>query len=122
MADPATVLDAQHKFDEAELRADRDVLHELLHEDFLSIGPKGFLLDKRQWIDRHDHFRYHRLDVEEMDARAFGDAAIVRCVQRNHADSSGRDVRIATRVSQTWTRSTGAWQLAGIQFSPLADE
>lgn len=115
------VVQTQRRFDDAELTDDRPTLEELLHDDFLSIGPKGFLLDKRQWIDRHEFFVYHELQVEEMDVRMFGDTALVRCVQRNHADSSGRDVRIATRVSQTWVRDDGAWQLAGIQFSPLAD-
>ncbi|CAM3605674.1 DUF4440 domain-containing protein [Tsukamurella ocularis] len=122
MSDEAVVAATQKAFDDAELRDDRAVLEDLLHAEFLSIGPKGFLLDKGQWISRHEHFRYHTLDVDEMDVRLFGDAAIVRSVQRNHADSSGHDVRIATRVSQTWVRSGGGWQLAGIQFSPLADQ
>lgn len=116
------VAKEQRRFDDAELRADRAALEELLHDDFLSIGPRGFLLDKRQWIDRHERFTYHELEVGEMDVREFGDAAIVRSVQRNHATSSGRDVRIATRVSQTWVVVEGAWRLAGIQFSPLADQ
>ncbi|WP_019201699.1 nuclear transport factor 2 family protein [Tsukamurella sp. 1534] len=121
MSDHDTVIEAQSRFDDAELRDDRAVLNELLHPEFQSIGPKGFVLDKEQWIGRHEFFRYHELDVDEIDARVFRDAAIVRSVQRNHADSSGHDVRIATRVSQTWVRDDGAWRLAGIQFSPFAD-
>lgn len=115
------VLEAQRRFDAAELADERAVLDQLLHEEFLSIGPRGFLLDKRQWIDRHDFFVYHELAVDEVEARVFGDAAIVRSVQRNHADSSGHEVRVSTRVSQTWVRGDSAWRLAGIQFSPLAE-
>lgn len=122
MTDQDQVLAAQRRFDAAELDDDRDVLHELLHEEFLSIGPKGFVLDKRQWIDRHDHFTYHELQVDELDVRIFGDAAIVRSVQRNHANSSGREVHIATRLSQTWVRQSGRWWLVGIQFSPLPND
>lgn len=121
MDDRDRVLQAQQRFDEAELSDDRSVLEEVLHKRFLSIGPKGFVLDKRQWIDRHDRFTYHELHISEQDARLFGDAAIVRCVQRNRADSSGREVRIATRVSQTWVREDGTWLLAGIQFSTLEE-
>lgn len=121
MNDRDAVADAQRRFDDAELRDDRAALDELIDAGFLSIGPKGFVLDKAQWIARHDHFRYHELDVSEMDVRTFPSAAIVRSVQRNHADSSGHDVRIATRVSQTWVQRAGAWRIAGIQFSPLAD-
>ncbi|CAM3436338.1 nuclear transport factor 2 family protein [Occultella aeris] len=97
------------------------MLDELLHDDFLSIGPRGFLLDKWQWIDRHAFFRYHELQVDDLEARLFGDAAIVRSVQHNHAESSGRDVRVATRVSQTWVHERDIWRLAGVQFSPLAE-
>jgi uncharacterized protein DUF4440 len=121
MDDRELVLEAQRQFDEAELGDDRPKLGALLHEGFLSIGPKGFVLDRRQWIERHDHFVYHELHISEQDARLFGDAAIVRCVQRNRADSSGREVRIATRVSQTWVQEDGTWLLAGIQFSPLEE-
>lgn len=121
MSDQEAVIAAQRRFDDAELRDDRVALQELLHKDFQSIGPRGFVLDKDQWIGRRDYFTYFELDVQEVDARLFGAAAIVRSVQRSHGDSSGHDVRLATRVSQTWVKDDGAWRLAGIQFSPLAD-
>lgn len=114
MVEQDQVVQAQRRFDDAELSDDRPVLEELLHEEFLSIGPKGFLLDKRQWIDRHEHFAYHELQVDEMDVRMFGDAAIIRCVQRNHADSSA-----SPRPGYANTESGNS---PGIQFSPLADE
>jgi hypothetical protein len=114
------VTAVQNRFDEAELRADRVVLEELIADDFRSIGPKGFLLDKRQWIDRHDRFRYHELHTSEMEVREYGDAAIVRNVQTNHASYGDQEVRLSVRVSQTWVRRDGRWQIAGIQFSPMA--
>ena len=45
-------------FDKAELHADVETLDGLLADDFLCIGPKAFILDKRGWIDRHVHFKY----------------------------------------------------------------
>lgn len=117
-----SVIAAQKKFDDAELHGDRNALEAMIHEDFQSIGPLGYLLDRRAWIDRHERFKYHELQVSDMDARLFGDAAIVRSIQRNHADSAGHEVRVATRVSQTWVSADGDWQLAGIQFSSLPDE
>lgn len=115
------VLKAQRRFDDAERTDDRAVLGELIHEQFASIGPKGFVLDKEQWIGRHDFFRYYELDVSDQDVRLFGDAAIVRNIQRNHADSSGHEVRVNTRVSQVWARGAGDWRIVAIQFSPLAE-
>lgn len=46
----------QDEFDRAGLNADAETLERLLADDFLSIGPRGFTLDKREWIERHTHF------------------------------------------------------------------
>ncbi|HMA46173.1 MAG TPA: hypothetical protein VKP11_03055, partial [Frankiaceae bacterium] len=64
------------------------------------IGPKGFVLDKEQWIARHVHFTYHALDTSELDVRSYGDTAIVRDVQRNRATYKDQHVQVSTRVSQ----------------------
>ena len=112
----------QDRFDRAELTADRDALRELIADDFRSIGPRGFVMDKEQWIGRHSEFRYERLDTSEMDVRRYGDTAVVRDVQRNRATYQDHPVAVATRVSQVWVRLDGRWQLVAIQFSPLADE
>ena len=116
-----SVAEIQHRFDRAELDADRATLEELITEDFLSIGPKGFVLDKRQWIDRHDLFSYQALDTSEHDVREYGAAALVRTVQRNKATYADQHVEVATRVCQVWVHQGGQWRLAGIQFSPLAE-
>lgn len=117
------VRQLQDRFDRAELHDDRDTLRELLDENFVSIGPKGFLLDKTQWIDRHDFFTYHELETTDIDVRVYcgGDTVIVRDVQRNRATSQGHPVQIATRVGQVWVHRDDTWRLAGIQFSPLAE-
>ncbi|MEO8179205.1 MAG: nuclear transport factor 2 family protein [Deltaproteobacteria bacterium] len=114
------ILKLQTEFDRAELTADLDTLRRLLADDFLSIGPKGFVLDKNAWIGRHAQFKYHSLDSSEVDVRAYGSAAIVRNVQRNRASYQGHEQEHAVRVSQVWVRLDNDWKLAGIQFSPLA--
>jgi ketosteroid isomerase-like protein len=117
-----TVRDLQRQFDLAELAADAERLRDLLTDDFRSIGPKGYVLDKEQWIGRHAQFQYHSLDTSELDIRMYGDAAIVRNVQSNKATSHGRPVALRVRVSQTWVKQQGSWRLAGIQFSSMADD
>jgi len=116
-----TVREIQERFDEAERTADLDTLRELIAEDFLSIGPRGFVLDKSQWIERHHEFAYQALDTSELDVRSYGDTAVVRDVQRNRATWRDQDVRVDTRVSQVWVRLDDRWQLVAIQFSPLAE-
>ena len=115
------LLEIQDRFDRAELSADRETLRELIADDFLSIGPRGFVLDKDQWIDRHGEFRYQSLDTSEMDVRRYGDTAVVRDVQRNRATYRDQQVAVNTRVGQVWVRQDDRWRLVAIQFSPLAE-
>ena len=114
------ILQLQKHFDEAELKADKKVLEQLIADDFLSIGPKGFVLNKREWIDRHVHFKYLELQTSEVDVRLYNKAAIVRNIQKNKATYKDESIEIAVRVMQVWVEQGSRWQLAGIQFSPLA--
>jgi hypothetical protein len=113
------ILELQRAFDDAELQADTGRLAGLLADDFLSIGERGFQLDKRQWIDRHREFRYLAIETTEVDVRRYDGAAIVRCIQRSRAAWRGEPMTLAVRLSQVWIRQTDGWRLAGIQFSTL---
>lgn len=115
------IRNLQQKFDEAELHGDTGILPQLIADDFLSIGPKGFVLTKQEWIDRHEHFKYLKLETSETDVRLYDKTAIVRNIQRNKAVYKDQPIDIATRVMQVWVDIDGQWKLAGIQFSPLAE-
>jgi ketosteroid isomerase-like protein len=116
------VKQLQKRFDEAELKGDKEELSVLISDDFLSVGPKGFVLDKPQWINRHDQFKYHELKTDEADIRMHGSTAIVCNIQRNKAEYEGHPVEVAARVVQVWIEENDEWRLASIQFSPLAEE
>ena len=113
----ADIRELQQAFDDAELHADTDRLDTLLADDFMSIGERGFQLDKRQWIDRHADFAYLALETAELDVRCYDRAAIVRCVQRSRASWRGDEMTLTVRLSQVWIEQPDGWRLAGIQFS-----
>ncbi len=117
-----TIRALQSDFDAAELEADEESLRRLLADDFLSIGPRGFVLDKEEWVNRHVHFRYDSLETSEMDIRLYAGTAIVRNIQRNKATYKDQRVELAVRVSQVWVNQQDEWRLAAIQFSPLAED
>jgi hypothetical protein len=116
------ILKLQHEFDEAELRADIERLRSLLADDFLSIGERGFVLDKEQWIARHGDFRFISLETTETDVRRYDRTAIVRSVQRSRATWLGEPMTLNVRLSQVWVQQTDGWRLAAIQFSSLATD
>ncbi|MFI5911072.1 DUF4440 domain-containing protein [Dactylosporangium sp. NPDC051541] len=111
----------QQVFTDAELRADVDVLQELLADDFRSIGDQGFVLDKAGWIGKFADFAYTGLDCSDVEVSRYDGAAIVRYVQRSRSVWQGHEMALRSRVSQTWVEQAGGWKLAGVQFSTLAD-
>ena len=115
----ADIVELQQAFQDAELRADTGRLEALLADDFRSIGEQGWVLDKRQWIDRHAEFAYLAIDATEVDVSRYDHAAILRCVQRSRATWRGEEMTLTTRMSQVWVELPGGWRLGGIQFSSL---
>lgn len=113
------VLTAQRAFDAAELRADAARLAELLADDFRSIGEQGHVLDKRQWIARHDDLALLSVDTSETDVRHYDRTAIIRGVQRTRATWRGTAMALTVRVSHVWIRQPDGWRLAAVQFSSL---
>jgi hypothetical protein len=113
------ILEYQRAFVDAELHARVDRLASLLTEDFRSIGEQGFVLGKRQWIDRFGDFRYLSLEVTELDVRSYDRTAIITCVQHSRATWLGQEMSLSTRVGQVWVGQSAEWQLANIQFSSL---
>jgi hypothetical protein len=115
------VLTVQHAFDTAELHADTGRLDALLADDFRSIGERGFVLDKRQWIARHADLRLLSVDTSETDVSRYDRTAIVRSVQRTRATWQGTPMAVTARVSHVWIRQADDWKLAAVQFSSLAE-
>jgi hypothetical protein len=113
------IRELQLTSDDAELHADTDRVNALLADDFMSIGERGFQLDKQQWIARHADFAYLSLETAGLDVRCYDRAAIVRCVQRSRASWRGDAMTLTVRLSQVWIELPDGWRLAGIQFSSL---
>jgi hypothetical protein len=113
------ILTVQQAFDAAELRADTERLDALLADDFRSIGERGHMLDRGQWIARHDDFRFLSVDTSETDVRRYAGTAIVRSVQRTRATWRGTTMDLTVRVSHVWIRQAAGWKLAAVQFSSL---
>jgi ketosteroid isomerase-like protein len=117
----AQIRDLGRRWADAEQRGDVAVLDELSADEFVMVGPAGFMLDKPQWLHRYrsGDLVTESLDWDELAIREFGDTAVVigRHTQRaayrdNPADGSFRSTHIAVRRD-------GRWRLAGIHMSPI---
>ena len=109
----------------AELGGDTASLKEILADDFVAVGPRGFVLSGMQWIARHDtgSLEYRSFGLDEAEVRTYGDAAIVVCRQTAagvYEDENGRyDIDERFRATLVFVRQKGHWRLAGLQLSPI---
>jgi hypothetical protein len=116
------LLRSQQEFDQAELRADVECVEALLTDDFLSIGERGFVLDKHQWVARHADFAYLSAESLDLDVRRYDRCAIIRDIHHSRATWQGQAMMLKTRRSQVWVEQPEGWRLAAIQFSSLAED
>jgi ketosteroid isomerase-like protein len=95
----------------AERTGDAPALARLLTDDFVGIGPVGFVLDR---FDQG--LRYESLTVDEVSIRRHGDAAVA--VVRQHAVGTARGHAIPddTRVSLTIVRDDEP-RIAAVHYS-----
>lgn len=117
---PQELLDLPARWADAERRGDAEALAALLTDDFTAVGPRGFVLDKKQWLDRyatgalvHDAFAW-----VEVSLRRYGHAAVALGVQKQQSIYDGRDADGHFRVTQTIVEDGGAWRIAAMHLSP----
>jgi ketosteroid isomerase-like protein len=122
------VLEVERLIEEwsaAELRGDTDFLERALADDFVGVGPRGFTLNKEQWLSRHEagNLRYESFELDEVDARSYGDAVVTVCRQSSegvYEDENGRyEIGDQFRATLILVRQHGRWLLAGLQLSPI---
>jgi ketosteroid isomerase-like protein len=107
--------------DWAEFECDADVkrLDTLLADDFVGIGPVGFVLDKQAWLGRFDRgLHYDRLELDEVAIHQHGDAAFVVAHQHAQGHAGPNPTPSDLRVSFTVVPDEGAGlRIAGMQYS-----
>lgn|SRR5487761_1441876 len=121
MSDELT--DFHQQWTKAELAGDTAKLEQMLHPDFVAVGPLGFVLNKSQWLARltSGDLKYKTLTWEEPASRFFGDTAITVAAQQSEAAYKDFEMPSARyRATAVSIREDGAWTIAGFQLSQIA--
>ena len=102
----------------AELQGDSAFLEKFLVEDFVGVGPLGFLLNKQQWLARHQsgEMKYSTHTLDEVGIRAYNEAAIVIGRLTQEATYQGHPMNVQMRTTLVFVHQQGQWQLAGVHF------
>jgi ketosteroid isomerase-like protein len=119
MDDITTFLDA---WTDAERAGDAVALDRMLTDDFVGVGPLGFILPKPAWLGRHQtgDLHYETFSFDEMNTRVHGDAAVITARHNAKGTFAGHPIPETVRATLVLVRDAGALQLAGIQFSFIA--
>jgi uncharacterized protein (TIGR02246 family) len=110
----------------AELRGDTVTLGRILADDFVAVGPRGFMLSKEQWLSRHDsgNLTYEAFEWDEVTVRVHGDAAVIigrETVSAVPEDGEVRhEIQDQFRATLVFVEEQGRWLLLGLHLSPIA--
>ncbi len=102
----------------AELQGNTALIEPLLADDFVGVGPLGFLLSKQEWLARHQSgdMKYTIHTLDEARVRAYNDAAIVIGRLTQQATYRGNPINVQMRTTLVFVHQHGQWQLAGLHF------
>jgi ketosteroid isomerase-like protein len=112
----------------AERAGDTAKLRTILTDDFLGVGPVGFVLSKDAWLSRFANgLAYQSFELDELQPRLYGDSAVVtaRALGRlrtvGRGTIGGRPLPFeAVRATLALVRRSDRWQIAGIHMSFIA--
>ena len=105
----------------AELRGDAAFLERTLADDFIGIGPLGFMLTRQEWLARHrsGDLKYDAFNLDEVKVRVYNDAAIVTCRQIQNGAYQGNSIKAQFRTTLVFVTQQGQWRLASLHLSPI---
>jgi ketosteroid isomerase-like protein len=120
MTDTTDVLDLVGRWAAAEQGNDAQALEGLLADDFVGVGPLGFVLDRDQWLARFGNGLTNRaFAVEDAQVRDYGAAAVVVAVLAQETSYRGGDNSGRFRLTLVAVRPADRWLLAGAHIGML---
>ncbi len=110
----------------AELRGDTASLGRVLADDFVAVGPRGFMLTKEEWLWRHEsgNLTYESFEWDEVTVRVHGDAAVMigrQTARGRYQDGDFRyEIQDQFRATLLFVEEQGRWLMLGLHLSPIA--
>lgn len=124
-----TTPNAQHDIEallaawcDAERSCDAAATDALLTDDFVGIGPVGFMLPKQVWLQRQTSgtLHYDELGLDDVTTRMYNHSAVSTARWNARGTAMGRPVPEASRATLVSVDTEAGWRIAGIHFSFIA--
>ena len=116
------VLQLTGTWSNAELLSDTAVLEKHLSDDFIGIGPLGFMLTKQEWLAQHEtgDLKYESFNLDELKVRVYNsDTAVLTARQAQQATYRGNSILGQFRITLVFVQQHGQWRLASLQLSSI---
>ena len=113
------VMQLANAWANAELHGDTTSIERTLADDFIGIGPLGFMLTKQEWLARHvaGDLKYESFTLDEVKVRAYNNDAAV--LTGHQATYRGNRIPEQFRITLVFIQHHGQWQLASLQLSSI---
>ena len=113
-------LSEKHRL--AAIKGDTEVLDAVLADDWVVVGPTGFVETKRQQEKKikDKSLVFAAIDPKEVKVRVHGDAAIVMGLYHIKATLNKRTVDGVFRNTEVFTKQAGTWRCVFNQVTPVA--
>jgi ketosteroid isomerase-like protein len=110
------------RWTDAERQGDKVALSLLLTDDFLGVGPMGFVLQKQAWLDRYGEggLQYDKFELDEVQVHQHGDSTTVTARINQQGTIQGHPTPAAARATLLVVDQPNGKQLAGISLTFIA--
>jgi uncharacterized protein (TIGR02246 family) len=114
------VLDLVERWAAAEQGNDAEALGKVLADDFVGVGPLGFVLGRDQWLARFGNGLENRsFAVEDAQVREYGTTAVVVGVLAQETSWQGNDNSGRFRLTLVAVRPADRWLMANAHIGML---
>ena len=117
------LAELQQKLAKAWLSGDRATVERIIAPDWKYTTPDGRMSDRAAvFADVFETRRHkiHRVDIDEVTARVFGDAAVVTGRTHGAGEFEGSAYDVVIRFTDTFVRRDGRWQAVASHASVVA--
>src|SRR5699024_5786384 len=106
----------------AEKNGDVQLLTDLLNEDFIGVGPVGFILSKQQWIDRYKNgLKNEYFNFEIISERSHDNSIIIIGTQSQKGNFKGHNIDGTFRVTLILNNNQENLSLLGVHLCSVND-
>lgn len=108
----------------AALKGDSSWNEQHMADDYVGVNAIGERISKSEAVSRmkSGKLKYESIDVEEKDARVYGDSAVYTGRARIKATRDGQDISGEYRNTWFWAKQGGQWKLVASQSTKVMGE